>query len=263
MFRKNSNSRSQATLLNSGAPDLRRDTEVPDAVISTWETSFVQIHKQYLAAANLSSLVSMFSQQGIPEFLIKAETRHEDSQSDNDGSLQDPESEFEQAIELLIAFSLVRAETNGQFFEMHRLVQLATRRWLQSNNSIQEWKSNAIARMANNFPDGKYENWKICAMLLPHAKEVIAYQTADRESSLQRADVLGNVGWYEAAVGHHDISTRLREQALSIELQYLNKDDIQIGISMANLGLAYQRLRQWKKAEDLQLKGMNIPSGVP
>jgi hypothetical protein len=93
-----------------------------------------------------------------------------------------PEIEFDNAIALLIAFSLVRSETNEDFFEMHRLVQVATRRWLESNGSIQQWKSNAITRMADTMPDGEYENWKTCAILLPRAKEIITYQATNIES---------------------------------------------------------------------------------
>jgi hypothetical protein len=126
MFHKNS--RRHTTLLNSGAPDLKHDTEVPHTVMSTCEISFVQTREQLLPAANLLSLMAMFSRQGIPEFLINSEVQDEDGRSNNDGSLQDPEIEVQQAIELLIAFSLVRLETHEQFFEMHRLGQVATRR---------------------------------------------------------------------------------------------------------------------------------------
>jgi tetratricopeptide (TPR) repeat protein len=261
MFRKNS--RSQVTLLNNGAPDLRRDTEVPDAVISTWEISFIQIRKQCLAAANLLSLMAMFSRQGIPDFLIKPEIQEEDDQSGNDGSLQDPEFEFEQAIGLLIDFSLVRAETNKKFFEMHRLVQLATRRWLQSTNLIQEWKSNAIAKMADTLPTGKYENWNICDMLLPHANEVIAYQTADRESSLKRVGVLSNVAWYSSSsLGDHRKALQLCEEASSIQRQFLREDDRRLLCGMTDLAIEYDYVGEWNKAKELLIHVLEKMSRV-
>jgi tetratricopeptide (TPR) repeat protein len=251
MFCKNN--ASQTTLLNSGAPDLRRDSEVPDAVISTWEISFIQIREQFLPAANLLSLLSLFNRQGIPKILIKPESHDDGSQSNNDYDLHDPEVEFENAIVLLDAFSLVRAETNGDFFEIHRLVQVATRRWLESNGSIQKWKSDAIAKMADKMPNGEYENWKICAILLPHAKEIITYQAVNVESRLQRASVLENVGWYESAVGNFDIAVQMREESLNVRRQFLHEDDSLVLSSMANLASTYRNQGRWKKAEELEV----------
>lgn len=252
------NNANQATLLNSGAPDLRRDSEVPDAVISTWEISFIQIRQQCLPAANLLSLMSLFNRQGIPEILIKPKSHDHDSQSKTDEDLRDPEIEFETAIALLIAFSLVRTETNRDLFEIHRLVQVATRRWLESNGSIQQWKSNAIAKMADTMPNGEYETWKTCAILLPHAKEVIAYQATDVESKLQRASVLQNVGWYESRVGNFGVAAQMSEEALCVRPQFLDKDDNQVSHSMNSLALTYWNQGRWKDAEELFLQALEV-----
>jgi tetratricopeptide (TPR) repeat protein len=260
LFRKNRHS--EATLLNRGAIDLRRDSEVPNAVISTWEISFLQIRKQCPPAADLLSLMSMFSRQGIPEFLIRPESHDKNSQSDNEDSLQDPEIEFEAAIGLLINFSMVRPETNKEFFEMHRLVQVATKRWLQSENLIQDWESKAIAKLADTFPNGEFENWTKCAILLPHVKEVIAYQTADDESNLQRAVVLGNVGWYEQTIGHSSLAVQMEKESLRVQRQFLKEDDSRVLGSMGNLAVTYMDLGQWKEAEELQTQVKEIRSRV-
>ena len=122
-FRRNDDN--QATLLNKGAKDLRRDPDMPNAVVTTWEISFRQIRKQYEPAANLLSLMCLFNWQGIPDFLVQEGNDH---------------LAFVSAMAPLINFSLVAAELGGKFFEMHRLVQIATRRWLESDGKIQEWK---------------------------------------------------------------------------------------------------------------------------
>jgi tetratricopeptide (TPR) repeat protein len=254
VFRKNN--ANQTTLLNSGARDLRRDSEVPDSVISTWEISFIQIREQYLPAANLLSLMSLFNRQSIPDVLIKPETHDDDGKFDHDADSPEPEIEFDNAIALLIAFSLVRTETNKDFFEMHRLVQVATRRWLESNGSIQQWKSNAIARMADTMPDGEYENWKTCVILLPHANEIITYQAANIESKLQRASVLENVAWYQSEIGNFSVAVRMSEEALCVRRQFLHEDDHAVLDNMTNLALIYKNLGRWKEAEDLEVQVM-------
>ena len=141
-FRRNETNK--ATLLNESAKDLRRDPDMPNAVITTWEITFRQIRKQHEPAADLLSLMCLFNWQGIPDVLIQ----------DNDDHLA-----FVSAMAPLINFSLVTAELGGKFFKMHRLVQIATRRWLESNGRIQEWKGETIRKMAESFPNGEYKNW--------------------------------------------------------------------------------------------------------
>ena len=112
-------------LLNSNVVDLRRDPDMPNAVIATWEMSFRQIRRRHEPAANLLSLMCLFNWQGIPDFLVQEGDDH---------------LAFVSAMAPLINFSLVAAELGGNLFEMHPLVQIATRRWLESDGKIQEWK---------------------------------------------------------------------------------------------------------------------------
>ncbi|KFY86469.1 hypothetical protein V500_07615 [Pseudogymnoascus sp. VKM F-4518 (FW-2643)] len=115
----------QAHLLISREPrDKRRDGSVSDAVITTWQISFEQIRKTKPEAAELLSLMAMFDRQGIPESILH----------NGRGRLQ-----FEDAVAPLTSFSLIKAQGMKQpeqqvgehLFEMHDLVQLATRKWLE------------------------------------------------------------------------------------------------------------------------------------
>lgn len=141
------NEQNTSTLLNKPSTDLRRDHTVPNAVISTWEISFNQIRQSNRPAAELLSLMSLFNRQNIPDFLVQG----------NEDDLA-----FIDTIGVLENFSLINTESGGKFFNMHRLVQVATRKWLEVNELLQKWKANAIERMAERFPNGAYENWERC-----------------------------------------------------------------------------------------------------
>jgi hypothetical protein len=91
-------------LENNEVKDLRRDRIIQDPVIRTWQISFNQIQNSNREAADLLALMSMFEKQGIPRSLLQGDT----------GRL-----EFEDALALLISFSLVRMEVDEQSFEMH------------------------------------------------------------------------------------------------------------------------------------------------
>ena len=105
-------------LLDMG--DLRRDSTVPHAILLTWQISFDQIKKTHSQAAEMLSLMSVLDRQGIPDFLL------------DKGDLLS----FTEAIAPLHDFSLITVEAGGDFYGMHRLVQLATRTWLEFHQEI-------------------------------------------------------------------------------------------------------------------------------
>src|SRR2546429_451303 len=118
--------------------------------------------------------------QGIPEYLLH----------DNTNRLQ-----FEDAIAPLISFALVRAQVGQQSFEMHRLVQLSTRKWLEKNKRLEKWRKESVKIMARAFPSGEYKTWTDCEVLLPHSKEVMSYVSSDEDEVLNRATVAVNTAW--------------------------------------------------------------------
>jgi hypothetical protein len=159
----------QAYLLSSReARDIRRDGSVSDAVITTWQISFEQVRKPRLEAAELLSPMAMFDRQGIPESILY----------DGRGRLQ-----FEDAVAPLTSFSLIKAQSTKQpeqqvgehLFEMHDLVQLATRKWLEVQRQVGRWQKASLRIMAAAFPSGQHETRTVCRALLPHARKVLGY----------------------------------------------------------------------------------------
>jgi hypothetical protein len=100
--------------------------------------------------------------------------------------------EFQDAMGTLVAFSFVNAVADGKSFEMNRLVQLSTRRWLMLRGEIQKWRERALHALSDNFPDGKFEDWDACEALLPHAHMVLGYDPhgMSKRTNPQRATLL-------------------------------------------------------------------------
>lgn len=191
-------------ILMEDMKDLRRDPSVPNSALITWQITFDQIKKNNPRAAETLSLISMLDRQGIPKFLF--------SNDDN--------WEFENAIGLLIDFSLVIIETGGKSFGIHRLVQLATKKWLELHDETKKWEQEAITLISNSFPDVKYENWKQCRVLLPHADAVSEYQNLDQNHSLQQAELLYNMAVYSWTQGDSNISFARNQSALNIYYEF-------------------------------------------
>ena len=194
------NDKRKTSLLNHEAGHLRRDLEAKNSIIITWQISFDHIHQIKPSAANLLSLMSFFDRQGIPEALLKTQNEagnentgenagndedddHEDD-SDKDTVSDSSVDEFEADILVLRNFSFITISMDETTFEMHRLVQLAIRKWLEASNQLERWKQQYIKNLSTVFPTGNYEKWTNCQALFPHAKSAEAQEPAV-ESSLQ------------------------------------------------------------------------------
>ncbi|KAK7937545.1 tpr domain protein [Apiospora aurea] len=172
--------RKRASLLDYEAGQLRRDGEAKNSIIITRQISFDHIRQTRPSAANLLSLMSFCDRQGIPESLLRASDEKEgttnrpaqyrrspaldDLGNDQESSDEDVESdssiddEFETDVSSLRDYSFISAVEDGKTFEMHSLVQLATKRWLEAEGQQEKWKSEFIHRLDVQLPTGAYEN---------------------------------------------------------------------------------------------------------
>lgn len=229
----------QATLLNKGKMDLRRDPAVPNAVITSWELSFRQMREKSPGSADLLSLMSYINRQGIPQFLLQRD---------------DDDVSFYEEIDPLISFSLIRAESRENVFEMHRLVQTAMRHWLRSEGCDQLWKESAIERVAQHFPTGNQEqHWPVCEGLMSHADEVILHTASSQKSRLSRADILARTAWYVVErKGHGGLAEQRSTDALQILREYFDDDSDEILTTMSILAIAQSELLKPEEARDLR-----------
>ncbi|KAK4502648.1 hypothetical protein PRZ48_006074 [Zasmidium cellare] len=152
-------------LLSTSENDLRRDVNIPNAVIKTWEISFNQIQRIDEAAVELLFRMCFLSRDGVPVSLLeKASTSRQ---------------QFDEALETLMRFSFVDAHLNEpQLLKMHRLVQRATKTWIKIKHELSTWCFESLKLVWIKYPDDEFKDWESCKLLEPHAESVV-------ESSLQ------------------------------------------------------------------------------
>jgi Tetratricopeptide repeat len=191
------------------------DAKPKDSVAATWMLSFNYIKSVNSRAADLLCLISFLDRQRIPISLL--------TPGDEEDS-----GEIYEAIGILEAFSLVVANKTDHNYDMHRLVQVATRAWLSSHdrNGGEEWAEKALSLVATRFPSAEFENWPICASYLPHSEAVLSFKfgTVSDERRSLRAKLLLNTSWYleqqgslSSARTQIEDSFQLREKALGPE----------------------------------------------
>jgi Tetratricopeptide repeat len=260
--------RRKTSLLNYEAGHLRRDWEAKNSIIITWQISFDHVSQSRPSAADLLSLMSFFDRQGIPEALLRnqgeAENRSgdvgRDGWVDEGGDGEDSVSEssvndkFEDDILTLRNYSFIFVNSDATTFEMHRLVQLATRKWLGAQGQLERWKQQYIRILSRVFPTGNYENWSICQALFPHAKSALAQPPEDERSMREWASILYNAAWYAWERGDYSDSEKMSVKAMNTRKRVLGREHKETLNSIGMVGLVYCLGGRWKEAEELELQ---------
>ncbi|KAF2464493.1 putative kinesin [Lindgomyces ingoldianus] len=271
-FRKSD--RKKASLLDFEKGQLRRDRDAKNSIIITWQLSFDHIRQTKSSAAELLSLMSFFDRQGIPEDLIRNRNGKSDSQEnqgkhdsdaledintdedDDDNSADDNRSKdgndkFEDDILTLRDYSFISITGSGLSFEMHGLVQLATRKWLEAHGQRERWKRQFLVNLSSKFPTGKYENWAKCQVLFPHAKSAATQKPEGQESLTMWATILYRAAWYAEQVGNGVDAEEMSITAMKARKKLLSQEHEDTLWSMSLVGDAYNLKGRWGAAESL------------
>ena len=275
-FRKSD--RKRTSLLNHEGGQLRRDREAKNSIIITWQISFNHIRKIRPSATDLLSLMSFFDRQGIPEALLRSRDERRNSRQDqkettmiinyidtdiNAGHSDDDEDKasqssvsdgFEDDVLALRNYSFISINTDGTTFEMHGLVQLATRKWLEAHEQQERWKQQFIKNLDAELPTGEYENWVRCQALFPHAQSAAAQQPEEQDSLRDWASILYKAAWYAWSMGKGVEAEKMSVQAMKVRKRILGREHNNTLDSMAMVGLAYNLRGRWDAAEELDVQ---------
>jgi hypothetical protein len=183
--------KTEQNLVGLMSREFRDDTRYRDsanAVATTWVVSFSQIRKRDAAAADLLAFMSCVEWKAIPRSLLP--------------SVQ-PEERMEEAISTLCGYSfLVRREDDIQeeeeeeeeeeWYDMHRLVHLATRIWTNKYGNAAEITEKAIRHTANVFPSDDYANRGVWRAYLPHVLRLLGNKlVSNREKKSELCLLVG------------------------------------------------------------------------
>ncbi|QBZ59845.1 hypothetical protein PoMZ_05060 [Pyricularia oryzae] len=167
--------------------NLKRNREISNSVIITWQILFEAIRSERQLTINLLSLINFFDHQGIPESLVqprndyyghnkdgnepecnKNDNNRSDYNNDSDSPYISSSSDglfgqsFEDNLKIFRDYNLVFINDIGNVFKMHNFMQLAIKRWLKIDEKMEIFKAQYINRIAGDFFAGYYNNWPKC-----------------------------------------------------------------------------------------------------
>ncbi|KAI4673542.1 uncharacterized protein J4E88_008597 [Alternaria novae-zelandiae] len=170
---------------NSNGRQVQRKRKT--AIASTWQLSFEYMQSTRPSAAGLLAMMSFFDGREIPEALIRRLSKHKNAQGsqnsygnhDFDSDKEDDVSQcgadydaFDDDVLTLLKYNFISVRTGGTSFVMHRLVQSATRTWLDESDRVEPQRQQRISNLCAELLQGQYGNWEACQALLEHVRSV-------------------------------------------------------------------------------------------
>ncbi|KAK8143532.1 hypothetical protein G3M48_007092 [Beauveria asiatica] len=238
------------SLLKHDGGDIRRHDSVSNSVAITWQVTFNQIRQESPDAARLLSLLSCFQPQNIPRSMLsgyrECQQRTEDDESDDET--------LETDLDVLFAYSLVRAPAEPDLYEMHSLVQICTQAWLSGLGQVARWEALFLQLASQHFPDGRFDTWHQCQLLLPHIERLLEKPPADETRRLDWGFLLMNVSRYLTQKGDYNTAVDFARQSAEILEELLGLDHSDTLTSLDNLALIYGYQGRWVEAERLEVQ---------
>ena len=142
------------SLLSREFRDNTRYRNSKNAVATTWLISFDQIRQSDSFAAHLLSFMPCIENKAIPRSILPPVK---------------PEERMVHAIGTLRAYAFVTKRADTDIYDMHRLVHLATKVWLDKQDVLQKMKQEATIHLAESFPSDDYTNRATWREYFPHA----------------------------------------------------------------------------------------------
>ena len=263
----------RAKMLNKASGDSRRDATASNSVLSTWQISFEFIRRERPSSARLLSLMSQFDRHGIPEQLLLGsylESFNHDLKTDDSfpqssaknglavtksrqasSDIDDSGLEFEDDLRMLMNFLLVTVDVSGDQFEIHALVQLATREWLELHGELESWEDRSVTLMEAAFPISAEETWNTCKVLFPHVRALVTREPEQREPSLAWATVMHNGALYAQDMSYHDVAVEMYTAAVNAKIFHLGRCDGSTLSSWGNLAVVKLDMDQLEEAEKI------------
>ncbi|KAI0544963.1 acyl transferase/acyl hydrolase/lysophospholipase [Xylaria curta] len=201
--------------------DRNRYEESQNAVALTWHVSFKQIREINTTAAELLRFISRIEPKSIPRSMLPKE-----------GS----EIRLDDAIGTLLGYAFLDVREDGETYDMHSLVHLATRTWVKTQGFEEKLMADLTEHLYDVFPNHEWENRHVWRQYLPHALRVLHEDEWRSEKSI---DLSISVGRCLLGEAQYDDAIRILQGVVSARKETLGEDDPRRLESVYELATAY------------------------
>ncbi|GAB1317573.1 Violaceus kinesin [Madurella fahalii] len=249
-------------LLKATEFDRHRRPDVPNSVLETWRISIERIRRDNKVAYRILHVIAFVNNQDIPFEVMEAAGLFGDKEEEGEsGEPAGNKDRVVEAVTRLKEFSFLgmcKDRGNMRSYEMHKLVQEATRYGLSVGNFEDEsyFSNAALQIIAKLFPQPKRETWAECEKYIAHAVQVGEW--AETCKRVEVSNLLARVSDYLYDRGRWREKESVDERAYKLRREVLGErhpDTIQ---SMANLAVTYRAQGRYKEAEPMGVKVLEL-----
>ncbi|KAL9123952.1 MAG: hypothetical protein Q9217_006671 [Psora testacea] len=222
------------SLLSREFRDETRYKKSQNSIATTWLVSFDQIRRSDPIAADLLSFISCIENKAIPRSILP---------------FVEPEERMVHAIGTLHAYAFLIRRDNGNTYDIHRLVHLATKVWLVRHGTTREVDEKVATHLATVFPSNDYRNRALWREYFPHALRFLKDTRAlDNKSRYDLCMAVGKCLQVDGRIG--EAVAWLSECCLRWQ-KHFPEDDPDRLASQHELARAYRADGQIRKAIEL------------
>ena len=189
----------------------------PEQAATTWSLSFAQVEKRSAAATDLLRVCAFLHPDAIPEEII---TKGATALGPELQTVVQRPLVLNQAIGVLLSYSLLKRQPDEHLLSIHRLVQAVLQDGMDVS-TFHDWAERVVQAVNQALPDVEYRTFVRYERCLPHAQECAQLIEQEHLTSLAARRLLYQTGNYLTKHAHYaeaeavfKHSLRIREQAL-------------------------------------------------
>ncbi|KAI0203080.1 P-loop containing nucleoside triphosphate hydrolase protein [Astrocystis sublimbata] len=222
-------------------------SEKQNPVATTWLISFQNISQEDRQAAMYLKFISFLAEKDIPVSLLPI----------------DPESNeigMRKSIGTLYAYAFITKRNTPDTFDIHRLVRLVMRNWLQEEEEWVQWTANVVQQLTKAYPFPTHKNRERWMEYLPHGQAVLEIDGAVQ--TIEDSGLLGAVAESYYILGKYSQAERLYRQTLELRERVLGRENPDTLASMNNLAFVLNKQGRYEQAEEMYRQTLELKDRV-
>lgn len=242
----------------------KRVIDHAESVETTFSLSYERVKRANTIAADILLACAFLQGDAIPEELFWGEIPYLGHR------LTGHSKDWNEAMEILLDYSLVTRNSDDAALRVHKLVQSVLQDKMNAKNRT-KWGRRVVLALEQIFPSSQYGTWHLCERLLPHVFAVSALIQEDwtsqfedgRATLIQAARLLSRAGQYLYNQAQYTTAEHLLEQALKICTRQLGRDHPTSISRASDLAALYAIQGRYKETEPLLQKNVEYLQEAP
>ena len=240
----------------------RQAANYPNSVATTWSLSFEKVKHTNPAAAELLQMCAFLAPDHIPEELFREGAPYWPALLQQ--AVANPLA-FDQMLEILLSFSLVKRLAEDHLLSIHRLVQVMQVEMIDSLEQRQ-WTERIVRAVNSLFPRQPKEDmnsWPQCLRYLEQVQTSAMLIEHHQLQIVEAADLLDRTGTYLCVHASYSQAEALYQQALHLREVQLGAHHPETAETLHNLGFLSYKQGKYEQAEVFFQQALSLREEQP